>query len=149
MYCQLHALLFPGPDGSHITAYNTSGCRCSGTRLNSRLGSSNLPPEDVIVRMDLPIDKGSLSTPQKLTTFLSQVMDQYLSGRQDKTKVVGIATDGMWECSQTETVEKLLAEIHHSPRRYDKPDNFRIFFDHTGNDDAGLQQLIRLAFCFP
>jgi hypothetical protein len=130
------------------------GCRSSSTRGEDEIESWRLPLNDFEVLVDYPFDsiENKVENHPKTPSFtiaMGHVMDQYLSGCQEKMKVVGITTDGMWASSQSEEIKQQLNEFRDSPRRHDKWGNFMIVFNYAGNDQRGLQQILGLAFRFP
>jgi hypothetical protein len=78
--------------------------------------------------------------------LLRLIMDQYLSGRQDKMKThtVVVLTDEMWKTDQVAAVSKLLTEFENSPRRHGSPNNFRINFHRIGDNERGCSRITRL-----
>jgi hypothetical protein len=144
---------------------NASGYGCRGRhrpiQRENEIESWRLSLNDFKVLVDRPFDSIEKQVANmndkrddhfgasSFTTAMGHVMDQYLSGRQEKMKAVGITTDGMWASSQIEEIEQQLSEFRDSPRRHDKQGNFRVAFNYAGNDERGLQQMLDLAFHFP
>ena len=139
------------------------GCRCRrrSAQGEDEIESSILSLNDFEVLVDCSFDSiekqvanindkrdDHFGTPS-FTIAMGHVTDQYLSGCQEKMKVVGITIDGMWASSQGEEIKQQLNEFRDSPRRYDKQGNFMIVFNYAGNDERGLQQILGLAFRFP
>ena len=80
---------------------------------------------------------------------LSQIMDQYLSGRQEKKKTVFVFTDGVWEASQGAAVEELIVQFWCSRCRRRNLHNLQIHFVQFGDDERGLARLKRLQEQYP
>lgn len=141
----------------------STGCRCRarGTQFEDEIESLRPPLDDVEVLMDWPFNSteqqvgtvndkgGDYSGAPSFTIHMGHLMDQYLSGRQEKMKAISITTDGLWAISQSEELKKLLNEFRGSPRKHDKQGNFNVVFNYAGNDERGLQQLLSLEFHFP
>jgi hypothetical protein len=86
--------------------------------------------------------RGDHEDEHNLMNCLADIMDQYLSGRQEGCRTVYVITTGVLEAGTSFALKDLMSEYWHSPRRRAFSNGLHVHFIQLSNDNGCLATMM-------